>query len=110
MKALVFAGTTEGREAALMLARTGISVTAFTATDYGHEVLDGAADGLQNLTVESGRLSEEQIRELLLGEAPDTLVIDATHPPANRPSNSPATIPMPEGKTALPAREQDAVV
>lgn len=80
MKALVFAGTTEGREAALMLARTGISVTAFTATDYGHEVLDGAADGLQNLTVESVRLSEEQIRELLLGEAPDTLVIDATHP------------------------------
>lgn len=80
MKALVFAGTTEGREAALMLARTGISVTAFTATDYGHEVLDGAADGLQNLAVESGRLSEEQIRELLLGEAPDTLVVDATHP------------------------------
>ena len=80
MKALVFAGTTEGREAALMLARTGISVTAFTATDYGPEVLDGAADGLQNLAVESGRLSEEQIRELLMGEAPDTLVIDATHP------------------------------
>ena len=80
MKALVFAGTTEGREAALMLARTGIRVTAFTATDYGHEVLDGAADGLQNLTVESGRLSEEQIRELLLGEAPNTLVVDATHP------------------------------
>ena len=80
MKALVFAGTTEGREAALMLARRGISVMAFTATDYGHEVLDGAADGLQNLAVESGRLSEEQIRELLLGEAPDTLVIDATHP------------------------------
>ena len=80
MKALVFAGTTEGREAALMLARRGISVTAFTATDYGHEVLDGAADGLQNLTVESGRLSEEQIRELLLGEAPNTLVVDATHP------------------------------
>ena len=80
MKALVFAGTTEGREAALMLAKRGMRVTAFTATDYGHEVLDGAADGLQNLTVESGRLSEEQIRELLLGEAPDTLVIDATHP------------------------------
>ena len=80
MKALVFAGTTEGREAALMLARTGISVMAFTATDYGHEVLDGAADGLQNLAVESGRLSEEQIRELLIGEAPDTLVVDATHP------------------------------
>lgn len=80
MKALVFAGTTEGREAALMLARRGISVMAFTATDYGHEVLDGAADGLQNLAVESGRLSEEQIRELLLGEASDTLVIDATHP------------------------------
>ena len=84
MKALVFAGTTEGREAALMLARTGIRVTAFTATDYGHEVLDGAADGLQNLTVESGRLSEEQIRELLLGEAPDTLVVDATHPYADQ--------------------------
>ena len=84
MKALVFAGTTEGREAALMLARTGISVTAFTATDYGHEVLDGAADGLQNLAVESGRLSEEQIRELLLGEAPDTLVVDATHPYADQ--------------------------
>ena len=84
MKALVFAGTTEGREAALMLARTGIRVTAFTATDYGHEVLDGASDGLQNLTVESGRLSEEQIRELLLGEAPDTLVIDATHPYATQ--------------------------
>ena len=80
MKALVFAGTTEGREAALMLARRGISVMAFTATDYGHEVLDGAADGLQDLTVESGRLSEEQIRELLMGETPDTLVIDATHP------------------------------
>ena len=80
MKALVFAGTTEGREAALMLAKRGMRVTAFTATDYGHEVLDGAADGLQNLTVESGRLSEEQIRELLMGETPDTLVIDATHP------------------------------
>ena len=84
MKALVFAGTTEGREAALMLAKRGMRVTAFTATDYGHEVLDGAADGLQNLTVESGRLSEEQIRELLLGEAPDTLVIDATHPYATQ--------------------------
>ena len=80
MKALVFAGTTEGREAALMLAKRGVRVMAFTATDYGHEVLDGAADGLQNLAVESGRLSEEQIRELLMGEAPDTLVIDATHP------------------------------
>ena len=80
MKALVFAGTTEGREAALMLAKRGMRVMAFTATDYGHEVLDGAADGLQNLAVESGRLSEEQIRELLIGEAPDTLVIDATHP------------------------------
>ncbi len=80
MKALVFAGTTEGREAALMLARRGISVTAFTATDYGHEVLDGASDGLEKLTIESGRLTEEQMRELLLGEAPDTLVIDATHP------------------------------
>ena len=37
-------------------------------------------------------------------------VIDATHQPANRQSNSPATIPMPESKTALPVREQDAVV
>lgn len=80
MKALVFAGTTEGREASLLLAHRGIDVTAFTATDYGHEVLDGASDGLEKLTIESGRLTEDQIRALLMGKAPDTLVIDATHP------------------------------
>ncbi|WP_028828768.1 precorrin-6A reductase [Proteocatella sphenisci] len=84
MKAFVFAGTTEGREAAVFLAQRGIDTRAFTATDYGLEVLSGAARGLDNIVIESGRLSEDEISSMLLECKDAKIVIDATHPYATQ--------------------------
>lgn len=84
MKAFVFAGTTEGREAAVFLAQRGIDTRAFTATAYGQEVLCGAAKGWDNIVIESGRLSEDQISSMLVECKDAKIVIDATHPYATQ--------------------------
>ncbi len=72
---LVFAGTTEGRELLEILDRTGISVHACVATEYGSQILKSTS----NVTVHTGRLDEQQMRELYK-ETGCEIVVDATHP------------------------------
>lgn len=74
-KILIFAGTTEGRRLSECLVGAGITHTLCVATEYGEIVLK------QNplVTVRQGRMSQEEIRELLLQENYD-VAVDATHP------------------------------
>ena len=72
---LLFAGTTEGRMLADELARAGISCTVSVATEYGAQVL-GPGRGR---TVLQGRLSAEQMEELLR-KGNFVCAVDATHP------------------------------
>lgn len=87
----LFAGTIEGKELAEALCKAGISVHAFTATEYGGALLEAGAgetdaEGTDTtagdaslLTVTSERLDEKQMLVLMQEEKP-RLVIDATHP------------------------------
>lgn len=75
-KILLFAGTSEGRWIAEYLAGLEtVFVTACVATEYGREMLPDAG----NLHVRAGRLSGEEMAEMMRGRSFD-LVIDATHP------------------------------
>lgn len=74
-KICIFAGTTEGRKLAELLAGEPVSLTVCVATEYGGELL-GAAE---NISVLAKRLDREQMAELIKSEKYD-LVIDATHP------------------------------
>ncbi|MDR1105676.1 MAG: precorrin-6A reductase [Treponema sp.] len=76
-KIFVFAGTSEGRVFIEELLRRGGgtgAVTAFTATDYGGELL--ASLGCE---VRSGRLDENGMKKVMESEKP-AYVVDATHP------------------------------
>lgn len=73
-KLLIFAGTTEGREAAVLAASLGYSVTASVATEYGKTLMPEDVPGL---SVHAGRLDEGEMEAFL---APFDAVIDATHP------------------------------
>lgn len=72
---LIFAGTTEGRELAEYASARSIRCFVSTATGYGKSLLDH----LDCITVLSGRMEEQEIREFL-EEQEIRLVIDATHP------------------------------
>lgn len=78
---LLFAGTTEGRELADILAGAGVRCTVSVATEYGAQIL-GPGD---ERTVLKGRLTEEQM-EFLIREEAFTCVVDATHPFATQVS------------------------
>ena len=73
MKAVIFSGTTEGREFSRAVAALGIPVTVCVATDLGAEE-QGSTPGI---TVRTGRLDAEAMAALLQGAA---LCVDATHP------------------------------
>jgi precorrin-6Y C5,15-methyltransferase (decarboxylating) len=76
-KLFVFAGTSDGRVfIEELLRRSGgvIAVTAFTATDYGGELLASL-----DCEVRSGRLDEEGMKSLMESEKP-AYTVDATHP------------------------------
>ena len=73
MQAVIFAGTTEGRELSWLLAERGAAITVFTATAYGREE-QGERPGI---TVLAGRMEPEEMALLLRGK---DLCIDATHP------------------------------
>ena len=73
MKAVIFGGTTEGRELSLALAEAGADVVVSVASEYGSEE-QGQADGV---AVVEGLKDASQIRELIHG---CDMVIDATHP------------------------------
>ncbi len=74
-QAIVFAGTTEGRELSRWLADEGVETLACVATAYGLE-LSKAGDGLEVLR---GRLNREEMEALFRREG-CPLVLDATHP------------------------------
>ena len=59
----LFAGTIEGKELAEALCKAGITVHAFTATEYGGALLE--ADGADSLFVTSERLDEKQMLALI---------------------------------------------
>lgn len=73
MKAVIFSGTTEGRELSLALAAEGIDVVVSVASEVGAEE-QGSAEGI---TVARGLLDETGIRQLIRGA---DVVVDATHP------------------------------
>lgn len=74
IQVLIFAGTTEGRQLAELLADAGIGCSVCVATEYAQELMN--TDGL---TVHCGRLTEEEMRTLIRTEQP-RVVVDATHP------------------------------
>ena len=71
----IFAGTTEGRRLAELLAGQPVRVLACVATDYGETLIPEA----ENLEVSAGRLDQGQM-EALFAERRFDAVIDATHP------------------------------
>ena len=73
MRAVIFGGTTEGRELSQALAAEGADVIVSVATHVGTEE-QGAADGI---TISEGLKDEAGMRELIRGA---DVVIDATHP------------------------------
>lgn len=81
MKALIFGGTTEGRELAERLAEQGCRVTYSAATDYGLEALGN----IPGVSAVWGIRPEPEIEEML--ENVD-FCVDATHPFAQHISRS----------------------
>ena len=75
MRALIFAGTTEGRELAETLARAGVACDVCVATEYGSQVMRES----ELIRVRQGRLDADQMRRLYETLQPD-VVVDATHP------------------------------
>lgn len=73
-KVLIFAGTTEGRELAEILADANITCSVCVATGYARELM---AD--DRLDVHCGRLTEEEM-ETLMRDGGYDVVVDATHP------------------------------
>lgn len=73
-KVLVFAGTTEGRELAELLADSNIKCSVCVATDYALELMND-----KRLDVHCGRLTEEEM-EVLMRDGEFDVVVDATHP------------------------------
>ncbi|MBR4905618.1 MAG: precorrin-6A reductase [Clostridia bacterium] len=72
---LLFAGTTEGRRIAEVLAGQPVSVTVSVATEYGETLIAPA----ENICVTFGRKNADEI-EALIKESQAQLLIDATHP------------------------------
>ena len=73
-KICIFAGTTEGRKLASLL-KDAADVTVCVATEYGQVLLDG----IDNITVHSGRMSSEEMVAFFNKNHFDR-IIDATHP------------------------------
>ena len=77
---IVFAGTTEGREAALKAAAAGFRVTVSVASKYGREdfvALGG--NGAEGVSVLTGRLDADEMRGVFV-RGDFRAAIDATHP------------------------------
>lgn len=72
---LIYAGTTEGRRMAQILAAAGINCHVCVATEYGKMLMPES----ENIRVLEGRLTVEQMRKLALSRDYEA-VIDATHP------------------------------
>ena len=75
MKILIFAGTSEARKIIDYLAGSGVSTDAYTATDYGRDILR-KYPGIRTV---SERLDRSQMLSVM-NTGGYTHVIDATHP------------------------------
>lgn len=73
MRALVFSGTSEGKEICHFLSEKSVETTVCVATDFGREVMDE----LQGVSIHTGRLQLEDMISFVHGY---DIVIDATHP------------------------------
>ena len=73
-KICIFAGTTEGRRLAEIL-KDAAEVTVCVATEYGEIMLDG----IDSISVHSGRMDEGEISDFFAKQGFDR-IIDATHP------------------------------
>jgi len=78
-KLCIFAGTSEGRKLVEQLCGRGLQMTVCVATEYG-EVLLGEHTDVQ---IHAGRMDQQQMEEMLRSESFD-IVIDATHPYADK--------------------------
>ena len=74
-RALLFAGTTEGRRIAEECRGKDLELTVSVATEYGEALIEPA----ENVHVVSGRRDEDEMADLIR-ETGAELVIDATHP------------------------------
>lgn len=74
-KAVLFGGTTEGRELSDFLRFEGIKALLCVASEYGGSLVKEGG----SLDIHVGRLNEEEINKLLAEKKPE-YVIDATHP------------------------------
>ena len=73
MKAVVFSGTSEGREISLYLNNKKIESKVFVATEYGKAVMEE----MSYISISVGRLDKEKMEKAVEGA---DFVIDATHP------------------------------
>ena len=78
-RVVIFGGTSEGRHLAEFCVRQGIPAAVSVVSDYGKSLLPESPD----LTVVEKALSEEEMIEWLKEEKPE-LVVDATHPYADK--------------------------
>lgn len=78
-KICIFAGTSEGRQLIERLSGRGVRLTVCVATEYG-EVLLGEH---QDAEIRAGRMDKAQMEEMLRQED-FALVVDATHPYADK--------------------------
>ena len=72
-KAVVFAGTTEGRQISNHLAKSGVDVSMCVATEYGRKI----AGETNHVFVHTGNMNAQEMREFI---KPCSYVVDATHP------------------------------
>ncbi len=78
MKTVVFSGTADGRALCEWLTAEGADVTVCVATEYGASLMKGAR-------VRAGRLGCEEMKDVIRG---CSVVIDATHPYAEKASEN----------------------
>ena len=80
---LIFGGTTEGREIAEALSKSGIPCTVSVATEYGKTVMPQ----LPGTEILCGRKNAEEMAEMMQSGG-YTRVVDATHPYAREASEN----------------------
>lgn len=108
-KVLIFAGTTEGRELAEILADARIACSVCVATGYARELMKD-----DRLDVHCGRLTEEEM-ETLMRDGGYDVVVDATHPYAQivsqniRQAASHQSIPMIRLRRSTESAEKDLI-
>ncbi len=77
-RALIFGGTTEGRDIAYRLSRMGMECTVCVATEYGEYTM-GLGEREENIKVHVGRMDVDEMCSFIT-EGKFDPIVDATHP------------------------------